>query len=233
MTLSLIHVQPATGTVAALTATGGVAVGGYVHHVWRGLGACATQGLATNPWYPEGIRRALQQGHPADEALAQVVHHDTGASRRQCLVMNARGQAAVHSGHDNLPVVATELRPTIAVTGNMLADAQVAETLLRRFLMQACTNPDDVWSQGAPPRYREDYETRLPEILIEALEAALQDGGDRRGARSAALRIESFSTAPIDLRVDWDESPGEALRALVCRVRTPEFADFLASLPTH
>lgn len=231
MTLSLIHVQPATGTVAALTATGGVAVGGYVHHAWRGLGACATQGLATNPWYPEDVRHALRQGHSAQEALQQVIQRDSGASCRQCLVMDAGGQAAVHTGHDNLPVVAGELRPTVAAAGNMLANKQVVATLLRTFLALTCANPDDVWSRSAPPRYSDGYEARLPETLIEALDAALQAGGDSRGARSAALRIESFDAAPIDLRVDWDDAPAEALRALARRVRDPEFAAFLASLP--
>lgn len=233
MTLSLIHVQPATGTVAALTATGGVAVGGYVHHAWRGLGACATQGLATHPWYPEGIRHALKQQHTAQDALEQVIQQDSGSSRRQCLVMDASGQAAVHSGHDNLAVVAAELRPTVAAAGNVLADTKVVETLLQTFLALTCSNPDEARDRGVTPRYRDGYEAHLLETLIEALDAALQAGGDSRGTRSAALRIESFDAAPIDLRVDWAEEPAEALRALARRVRAPEFAAFLASLPTH
>ncbi|SDK36334.1 DUF1028 domain-containing protein [Billgrantia gudaonensis] len=233
MTLSLIHVQPATGTVAALTATGGVAVGGYVHHAWRGLGACATQGLATNPWYPEGIRQALEQGLDARRALQETIERDSGASRRQCLAMDADGRAAVHSGSDNLAVVAAELRPTAAAAGNMLADERVVERLLRTFLTQTCTNPDAAWGQAATPRYRDGYEARLAESLIESLEAALQAGGDARGTRSAALRIESFDAAPIDLRVDWADDPAGALRALLQRIREPAFAAFLASLPTH
>ncbi|MEF1280665.1 DUF1028 domain-containing protein [Vibrio fortis] len=47
MTISLIHVNPNTGLSAAISATGGVSVGGYVNHSWRGVGACATQGLFT------------------------------------------------------------------------------------------------------------------------------------------------------------------------------------------
>lgn len=231
MTLSLIHVQPVSGTVAALTATAGVAVGGYVHHAWRGLGACATQGLATNPWYPEGVRRALTQGYTAQRALQQATGQDDGASRRQCLVMDASGRAAVHSGEANLPVVAAELRPTVAAAGNMLANGQVVATLLQRFLTLTCDNPHEAWASRAAPRYRDDYESRLLETLIEALDAALDAGGDRRGTRSAALRIESFNVAPIDLRVDWDERPVEAIRSLAGRVRAPDFAEFLASLP--
>ncbi|MGR4066872.1 DUF1028 domain-containing protein [Halomonas sp. LR3S48] len=233
MTLSLIHVQPATGTVAALTATGGVAVGGYVHHAWRGLGACATQGLITNPWYPEGIRKALGQQCTAQQALQEVIRRDSGASRRQCLVMDADGQAAVHSGNDNVAVVSAELRPTVAAAGNMLADERVVAKLLQTFLALTCANPDEVLAQGVTPRYRDGYEAHLLETLIESLDTALQVGGDARGTRSAALRIESFDAAPIDLRVDWDDDPAGALRALVRRVRAPAFSAFLASLPTH
>ena len=233
MTLSLIHVQPATGTVAALTATGGVAVGGYVHHAWRGLGACTTQGLATHPWYPEGVRHALERGHTAQAALDQVTRPDGGAARRQCLVMDASGRAALHSGDDNIAVVAAELRPTVAAAGNMLADEQVVGKLLQTFLTLTCANPDEAWTQAAAPRYRNGYESHLLETLVESLEAALLAGGDKRGTRSAALRIESFDAAPIDLRVDWDEEPARALRALARRVRDPAFAAFLASLPTR
>lgn len=231
MTLSLIHVQPATGTVAALTATGGVAVGGYVHHAWRGLGACATQGLVTNPWYPEGIRQALGQHCTAQEALQEEIRRDSGASRRQCLVMDAGGQAAVHSGSDNVAVVSAELRPTVAAAGNMLANEQVVAKLLQSFLALTCANPDEVWAQNAMPRYRDGYEAHLLETLVESLDTALQVGGDARGTRSAALRIESFDAAPIDLRVDWDDDPAGALRTLARRVRAQEFSAFLASLP--
>jgi len=233
MTLSLLHVQPATGTVAALTATGGVAVGGYVHHAWRGLGACATQGLATNPWYSEAVHTALAEPKSAEQALARVVETDPGAGRRQCLVMDRQGLAAVHSGDDNLPVVAAVCRPTVAAAGNMLADADVVDILLYRFLEGACINAEAAWQEVEPPRYRDDYETRLPEILVKALEAALGAGGDGRGTRSAALRVESFSAAPIDIRVDWAENPAAELRTLLERVREPTFADFLASLPSR
>ena len=72
MTLALLHVHPETGSVASLAATGSVAVGGYVNHCWRGLGACATQGLVTNPWYPEGVKRGLERGLEARDALDEI-----------------------------------------------------------------------------------------------------------------------------------------------------------------
>ncbi|WP_129138554.1 DUF1028 domain-containing protein [Modicisalibacter coralii] len=232
MTLSLLHVDPASGTAAALTATGGVAVGGYVHHAWRGLGACATQGLYTNPWYPDGVRRALETGATASDALDGVVSADDGADCRQCLVMDARGRAALHSGTGNHPVVAGVCYPGLAAAGNLLAGPGVIDALLRRFLERTCDDPDAVIENATAPRYRDGYQTTLLETLIDALEAALAAGGDVRGTRSAALRIESFHAAPIDLRVDWAEpDPIDALRALAARVRDPDFGRFLDALP--
>ncbi|MBW5801210.1 DUF1028 domain-containing protein [Halomonas elongata] len=232
MTLSLLHVHPETGTSASLAATGSVAVGGYVNHCWRGLGACATQGLTTNPWYPEGVRRALEQGLSAQDALNDVVAGDAGASRRQCLVVDADGRSALHTGIDNQPVVASARCPGVAAAGNMLADAAVPEAMVTAFLAATCEDPDAVLKQGKAPRFRETHDVELLAALIEALEAGLVAGGDHRGCRSVALRIESFTMAPIDLRVDWVEAdPVTELRALAHRVASEDFQAFLRSLP--
>lgn len=234
MTLSLLHVNPATGTTATITATASVAVGGYVNRNWRGVGACATQGLATNPWYPETVRRHLEAGHDARQALAATVSRDPRACDRQCLVMDAQGRAAVHNGQANHPVVAQALYPGVAAAGNMLAHAGVVEAFARRFLENACENGAAVLDHAAMPTYYPDHEARLVEMLIDALEAALLAGGDYRGARSAALRIESWHRAPIDLRVDWSEGSLVAdLRALAARVASDDFQRFLDILPTR
>ncbi|MBY5926849.1 MULTISPECIES: DUF1028 domain-containing protein [Halomonas] len=232
MTLSLLHVNPDTGTVAALTATGGVAVGGYVHHAWRGIGACATQGRVTHPWYPEGIRQALADDVRAQQALDDQVVQDPQATLRQCLVMDRYGTSALHNGADNGAVVASCHYPGVAAAGNLLADRRVVNALCDTLLSSSCRNAGAVIAAGAMPVYRADYERCLPESLVDALEAALGCGGDVRGTRSAALRVESFHQAPIDLRIDWCEGDlvGE-LRGLIRRVRESTFADFLAAMP--
>ncbi len=50
-------------------------------------------------------------------------------------------------------------------------------------------------------------------------------------ARSAALRIESFHQAPIDLRIDWSEDVVGALRALVDEFMAENFQAFWRQLP--
>ena len=71
MTLSLLHYNPNTNTSASITATGGVSVGGYVNHSWRGVGGCATQGLYTNPWYADYARDGLLSGKTASDVTSE------------------------------------------------------------------------------------------------------------------------------------------------------------------
>ncbi|SNY98394.1 DUF1028 domain-containing protein [Halomonas sp. hl-4] len=231
MTLSLVHVHPETGTVATLTATGGVAVGGYVHHCWRGIGACVTQGRYTNPWYPARVFETLSQGASASEALQVAIQTDGRSENRQCLVMDAQGRANVHTGSANLPSVAANLYPSVAAAGNMLRSTDVVTMLAKHFIQISTLNSTAVLQDGAHPRYPHDHDQRLLSHLLDALEAALNAGGDARGTRSAALRIESFAQPPIDLRVDWADDVIEALRALEARFRADDFQAFWQQLP--
>ncbi|MCL7930724.1 DUF1028 domain-containing protein [Halomonas llamarensis] len=231
MTLSLVHVHPETGSVATLTATGGVAVGGYVHHCWRGKGACVTQGRYTNPWYPVLIYDALSQGASATEALQVAVSRDDHPEHRQCLVMDSHGQASAHNGYANLPSVATSLYPSVATAGNMLGSPEVVASLAERFIQLSSLNSAAVLQDSALPEFAPNHDPQLLNHLLSALEAALVAGGDVRGTRSAALRIESFSQPPIDLRVDWAEDVIEALRKLETRFRAADFKAFWQQLP--
>lgn len=231
MTLSLVHVHPETGTVATLTATGGVAVGGYVHHCWRGLGACVTQGRYTNPWYPATIYEALRNGASASQALHAATRRDDHPEHRQCLVMDSDGRADVHTGAANLPEIAANLYPGVAAVGNMLHSADVVEILAQRFIHVSTLNSQAVLQNDAPPQFPADRAQQLLGHLLSALEAALDEGGDARGTRSAALRIESFLHAPIDLRVDWSDNVIASLRALEARFRADDFQAFWQQLP--
>jgi uncharacterized Ntn-hydrolase superfamily protein len=231
MTLSLVHVHPGTGTVATLTATGGVAVGGYVHHCWRGLGACVTQGRYTNPWYPDAVAEALRNGASASQALHAATRRDDHPELRQCLVMDSNGRAEVHTGADNVPDIAASRYPGIAAVGNMLQNGDVVAVFAQRFIHASTLNSQAVLQEGAIPRYPADHEEQLLSHLLTALEAALDAGGDARGTRSVALRIESFSHAPIDLRVDWSDDIIASLSALEARFRADDFQAFWQRLP--
>ncbi|GAL10228.1 Bll2871 protein [Vibrio astriarenae] len=232
MTISLIHVNPETGYAASICATGGVSVGGYVNHSWRELGACATQGLFTNPWYAEKAKKLLQQGLSAHQVIETLISEDDGHPQRQCMIMDMKGSSAFLNGSENIPYVGSIAFPHIAVAGNMLASEDVLEAFVCSFVELVCKNPLEVIHAGAVPEYKHDYELSLPEHLITALETALNVGGDKRGTYSASLRVESPSTAPIDVRVDWsDDQLIKDMRLVLSHVRSAGFSEFLSQLP--
>ena len=233
MTISLIHFNPETGTSASITATGGVSVGGYVNHSWRGLGGCATQGLFTNPWYAENAKQLLTEGYDSSAVIERLKSEDAGFEQRQCMVMDKHGSAAFIHGKENIPVVGSVAFPHIAVAGNMLENESVLHGFAESFIHAVCTNPELVLQHNAVPSYCEDYEQSLPEVLISALEAALAIGGDKRGTYSASLRVESQTQAPVDIRVDWsDNSLIPDMRKVLGHVRSNSFQSFLSQLPT-
>ncbi|MBY5944630.1 DUF1028 domain-containing protein [Photobacterium rosenbergii] len=233
MTISLIHFNPETGTSASITATGGVSVGGYVNHSWRGLGGCATQGLFTNPWYAENAKQLLTEGYDSSAVIERLKSEDAGFEQRQCMVMDKHGTAAFIHGNENIPVVGSVAFPHIAVAGNMLENESVLHSFADSFIRAVSTNPEQVREHNAVPCYHKDYEQVLPEALIAALEDALGSGGDKRGTYSASLRIESLSQAPIDIRVDWsDDSLIADMRKVLAHVRSDSFQSFLSQLPT-
>ncbi|WP_447555075.1 DUF1028 domain-containing protein [Vreelandella sp. EE22] len=231
MTLSLVHCHPATGTVATITATGGMAVGGYVHHCWRGVGACVTQGRFTNPWYPARVYKALAAGTSAQHALDTAISEDSDSALRQCLVMDMHGYSSTHSGTQNVPEVAQIRFPGVAAAGNMLQRVEVVQVLAEQFLKLGTENSKAVIQGSEAPRYYTHHDQHLLMYLLGALDAALSAGGDKRGTRSAALRIESFHQAPIDLRVDFSEDVVGALQALADQFMAKDFQDFWRRLP--
>ena len=233
MTISLIHFNPETGTSASITATGGVSVGGYVNHSWRGLGGCATQGLFTNPWYANKAQQLLTEGLASDEIIERLKSEDSGFEQRQCMVMDKQGSASFIHGNENIPVVGSVAFPHIAVAGNMLENENVLHCFADNFIRAVCVNADQVLQDNALPCYLDEYEQSLPETLITALEAALASGGDKRGTYSSSLRVESMSEAPIDIRVDWsDDSLIADMRKVLGHVRSANFQSFLNQLPT-
>ncbi|MCH2176073.1 MAG: DUF1028 domain-containing protein [Lentisphaeria bacterium] len=67
---------------------------------------------------------------------------------------------------------------------------------------------------------------------MSSLDKALTAGGDKRGTKSAALRIESNTQAPIDIRVDWsDKNVIDDLKTILSKVKSSSFQDFLVKLP--
>ena len=167
------------------------------------------------------------------EVIERLKEGDTEFAKRQCMVMDKHGHASFINGEENIAHVGSFTLQDIAVTGNMLESDTVIGAFADAFMAQTMLNVEQV-RVGDIPQYRDNYEATLAEVLITALEAALEAGGDKRGTYSASLRIESYTQAPIDIRVDWsDNSLIEDMRKVLTRIRAPSFEEFLSGEPNQ
>ena len=200
MTYSIVARDPATGDLGVAVQSKFLAVGAVVPWARAGVGAIATQSFANVAYGPDGLA-LLAAGSEAADALARLVEADELREERQVGVVDARGNAATHTGSGCFAWAGGRPGSGFAAQGNIVAGEAVVDGLADTFL-----------AGGRP----------FPELLIACLTAADAEGGDRRGRESAALLVVreaggfgGGSDRWIDLRVDADDDPiGELGRLL-------------------
>ena len=176
-----------------------LAVGSVVPWAEPGAGAIATQSYANPRYGPDGLA-LLRQGLSADEVVRRLTEADDGREERQLGVVDAQGRGATFTGSGCHDWAGGRIGPGYAAQGNILVSGQTVDALAASFES----------SSGA-----------LAERLIDALAAAQEAGGDKRGQQSAALIVverdggyAGLSDSLVDLRVDDHETPIEELRRL-------------------
>lgn len=213
MTYSIIAQDPYTGALGAATATGSVAVGGFVLHARFGAGVLATQGAFTNWLYGERGLACMAEGQNAEIARDSLVAADEGESQRQLILCDAQGVTSGHTGRANLAHKAHHCEDCLALAGNMLTNDNVL------------------------PAMRDAFESSLSlplhERLLRSLSAGEAAGGDARGTHSAAIKVVYADAPPVDLRVDWaDAHCVDALWQVYEKTQKDAFQAFLAGVPT-
>ncbi|MCU5774351.1 DUF1028 domain-containing protein [Erwiniaceae bacterium BAC15a-03b] len=211
MTFSIVARDPLTGALGVASATAGPAVGALVVHGSTSTGAIATQAM-TNPLY--GIRglALLRKGISASETLKLLLATDADAARRQVIIIDRYGDIAHWSGKQCGEFAASQQGAECAVAGNLLTAVDTLDEMLRVYLVR-----DDL---------------AFADRLLAAMQAGAAAGGDRRGLKSAALKIwHDREYASVDLRADWSDAPLEMLGEILRQTRQPQHADFFAALP--
>lgn len=211
MTFSIVARDPRTGALGVATATAGPAVGALVVHGRTQTGAIATQAM-TNPLYGEQGLALLQEGYDAAGALKKMLENDTDAASRQVLIVDHQGNTAQWSGGACGGWAGSLTGQQCVVGGNLLTGGETLDAM------------------------QKTYETRedlpLADRLLAAMNAGAEAGGDRRGLKSAALKIwHDRQYASVDLRADWSDAPLELLADILKQTRAPAHADFFAALP--
>jgi len=207
MTFSIVARDVQTGALGVATATAGPAVGALVPHGMPRTAAVATQAM-TNPYIAFDLLANVEQ-YGADTALDLALAADPESGRRQVIVVDAKGGIAAWTGTSCQDFAGHLTAKDIAVAGNILAGANVLESML-----DAASSTQS-----------------LPGRLLAALEAGHAAGGDSRGINSAAIKVYGDESYPdVDLRIDWSIDPLADLSDLMHRTLTGSYAEFFAQV---
>ncbi|WP_459176561.1 DUF1028 domain-containing protein [Ewingella americana] len=211
MTFSIVARDPHSGALGVASATAGPAVGALVVHGQAQTGAIATQAM-TNPLYGEQGLALLREGFDAAATLKKLLAKDVEAVSRQVLIVDNRGNTAQWSGVACGAWAGSIAGQQCVVGGNLLTGAQTLYAMLES--------------------YRQHSELPLADRLLAAMNAGAEAGGDRRGLKSAALKIWcDRQYASVDLRADWSDAPLETLAEILQQTRAASHANFFAALP--
>lgn len=199
-TFSIVACDIAAGDLGIAVASKFLACGAVVPWASAGAGAVATQAYANAAAGPDGIRM-MRDGLSAAEALARITADDPHRDLRQLGLVDARGQAAAHTGAGCLEWAGHRTGAGFACQGNLLAGENTVAAMAAAF--QA--------ARGG-----------LADRLVIALAAGEAAGGDRRGRQASALYVVrprggylGMNDVLVDLRVDDHPDPVKELRRLL------------------
>jgi uncharacterized Ntn-hydrolase superfamily protein len=215
MTFSIVARCAQTGMFGVAVSSSSPAVAARCAHARAGIGAVASQNI-TDPALGVRALDLMRLGASASQAIDVLLSSVDFMNYRQLLIVDKRGQSAIHTGSEALGVCAEARNENVACGGNLLADVGVPEAMVTAFLT----------SDG-----------HLGDRLLIAMRAALQAGGEAGPVRSAGLQIVDKVSWPVaDIRVDWTEACPVAelstiwdiykpqLDAYVTRAANPTFA---------
>jgi uncharacterized Ntn-hydrolase superfamily protein len=196
-TYSIVARDPATGELGVAVQSHWFAVGPIVPWVRPGVGAVATQSIASPAYGPQALDR-LERGEGARAALDALLADDELARFRQVAVVDARGGVATHTGEGCIAFAGHQAGEDFSTQANMMASPEVWPAMAAAF--ETASGP-------------------LARRLLAALQAAEAAGGDARGRQSSALVVaaaqgEGWQHA-VDVRVDDHPEPLAELERLL------------------
>ncbi|HMN81479.1 MAG TPA: DUF1028 domain-containing protein [Burkholderiaceae bacterium] len=207
MTFSIIGRCSRTGQLGVAISSSSIAVAARCPWVRAGVGAVATQNVTLPALGPRILDLLAAEEADAPAALNRALGTDPWHDYRQVTVIDARGRTALFSGKQTLGLCNAVPGRDCVAAGNLLADPQVIDAMVRAF---------------------EETTDSLADRLMAAMHAAVAAGGEAGPVHSAGLKVVGEVVWPIvDLRVDWaEQGPIDALDAL-WRAYKPQMQDYL------
>ncbi len=195
MTFSIAGLCPRTGEFGCAMTTSSMAAGARATFVVPGVGVVLSQARSDPRLAEAGIAR-LRAGDDARAAVAAMVAASPHAGWRQLGVLDLRGNTAANTGEHCTEAKGERCGNGVLVAGNGLANDSVVGAMLEGYMMAS--------------------DRALADRLLAGLEAGLAAGGEAFPLRSSSLKIgrPGIPMLPIDLRVDFSETPIEELRRL-------------------
>ena len=194
MTFSVVARCAETGQLGIAISSSSIAVGARCPWLRAGVGAVASQNITLPALGPQTLD-LLAQGMAPSDALAAVLTPQNHSEYRQVTAIDNAGRTAHFSGTQTLGLHHALSGEQCVAAGNMLANTDVIEAMVRAF---------------------EDTPGHLADRLLAAMQAGMAGGGEAGPVHSAAMVVVGDHLWPIvNLRVDWaDVDPIGALEPL-------------------
>jgi uncharacterized Ntn-hydrolase superfamily protein len=208
-TFSIVAHDSVTGELGVAVQSKAFGVGEAVAWAEAGAGAVATQASTNQSFGPRGLE-LLKAGLGSEQVLRLLLESDPGRENRQLGVVDTDGNAFNFTGTQCLSWAGGVTGKGYACQGNILASEDVVTAMVEAFT---------------------GTEGELAERLLQALVAAQQAGGDKRGMQSAALLVvrpseeyPEYRYRYVDLRVEDHTDP---INELIRLYRIHERSDLL------
>ena len=170
------------------------------------VGAISSQNV-TDPSLGNLSLDLLEKGLSALQTIDQIKKTEKNLEYRQVLVIDSKGQTALHSGENSLGIWSDAKGLNVLSAGNLLANSEVPQAIVKIF---------------------ENTSGHLGDRLIEALIGGLDAGGEAGPVHSAGIKISDKVSWPIvDLRCDWTEDCPIKQLSEIWKVYKPQLDDYL------
>jgi uncharacterized Ntn-hydrolase superfamily protein len=192
MTFSIAALCARTGDYGCALTTSSMAAGGRAAFVVPEIGVVLSQARSDPRLGALGLKR-LEAGRSAEETLADMRESSPHTAWRQLAVLDLKGRVAAFTGKECTDAKGERLGRAVVAVGNGLANERVVGAMIEGF-------------EAAP-------EKPLTDRLIAGLAQGLAVGGEAFPLRSASVKVArpGVPFPPVDLRVDFNETPIEEL----------------------
>ncbi len=206
MTFSLVARCQETGMLGTAVTSSSPAVAARCSYTRSGVGAVSSQNV-TDPSLGTLSLDLLEKGLSTEEVINEIKKSSKHMNYRQVLIIDAKGQTAIHSGEKTLGIWSEAKGKNILSAGNLLANDNVPKAIIKEF---------------------QNTSGHLGDRLISALKAGLEAGGEAGSIHSAGMKIsEKVSWPIIDLRCDWTNDCPVVKLSEAWKIYKPQVKDYI------